>query len=211
MSQAKALSTKQKIIYASIDLFAQKGFKEVSVRELAAAVGIKASSLYKHFESKEDILDHIFIMFKERMAQTVLEKEKLKGDMDMISPENFFQASFERFKLVMWQPEIVKISKIITIEQQRNHTVRQFFIGELIEKPILILKHAFDLMMENGVIDPVDTRALAEEYNGYVVFLYFEQNFLREALDLDEIERKMKQHNDFYANHVLIRKGERRK
>ncbi len=211
MYHNKDLTTKEKILYASIDLFAQKGFREVSVRELAAAVGIKASSLYKHFESKEDILDHIFMLFRERMAQTVLEKEELKGNVHIISPEDFFKESFERFKQVMWQPEIVKISKIITIEQQRNQAVRQFFIGELIEKPTEILRYAFDLMIENGLIDPVDTSVLAEEYNAYVVFLYFEQNFLRDALDLNEIERKMKQHNDFYSHHILIRKGDRRK
>lgn len=211
MNQSRDLTTKERILRVSIDLFARKGFKDVSVREIAAAVGIKASSLYKHYESKEDILDNIFIMFREKIAQTVFSKEKLRENISIISPERFLKESFDKFKLVMWNPEVVKIARIITLEQQRNQSVRQFFVRELIENPNQILRYAFDLMVENGLIDPVDTGVLAEEYNAYIVCLYFEQNFLSESLSFDEIERKMEQHNEFYARHILIRKGESRK
>lgn len=200
-------STREKILNASIELFAHKGFKEVSVREIAAAVGIRASSIYKHYESKEDILDTIFSMFREKMSQTAFPKDELMKSIRVISPESFLKESFERFKQVMWNSDIVKISRIIAIEQQRNESVRQFFVRELIEYPNQILRYAFDLMVENNMIDPVDTGILAEEYNSYAVYLYFAQNFLSENLNLDEIERKMKKHNEFYARYILVRKG----
>ncbi len=200
-------STKEKILNVSIELFAQKGFKDVSVREIAAAVGIRASSLYKHYKSKDDILDTIFNMFREKLSVTFFPKNELLESIRVISPESFLKESFERFKLVMWNSDIVKISRIIAIEQQRNESVRQFFVRELIEYPTQILCYAFDLMVENNMIDPVDTGILAEEYNSYVVYLYFAQNFLSENLNLDEIERKIKQHNEFYARYILVRKG----
>ena len=37
-------------------LFAEKGFGQVSMRELAAHVGLTAGSLYHHFPSKQDLL-----------------------------------------------------------------------------------------------------------------------------------------------------------
>jgi AcrR family transcriptional regulator len=37
-------------------LFAEKGFGQVSMRELAAHVGLAAGSLYHHFPSKQDLL-----------------------------------------------------------------------------------------------------------------------------------------------------------
>jgi AcrR family transcriptional regulator len=208
MRQEGNLTTRERILDASIDLFAQKGFRDVSVREIAKAVGIKASSLYKHYESKEDILESIFLLFKEKMARTVISEEELRKNIHVISPERFLIESFDKFKLVMWNPQIVKIARIITHEQQRNQSVRQFFVQELIEKPNQVVQFAFDLMLENDLIDPVDTGILAEEYNSYIVYLYFEQNFLNESLSFDEIERKMKQHNDFYIRHVLIRRKE---
>lgn len=211
MIQTKDMTTKVRILAVSIDLFARNGFKDVSMREIAAVVGIKASSLYKHYESKEDILESIFSMFKEKIAQTVFPKEELRRDIHFITPEMFLNESFEKFKIVMWNPEIVKIARIITLEQQRNQSVRQFFIQELIENPNRVLQFAFDQMVENDLIDPVDTRILAEEYNSFVISLYFEQNFLNENLNLDEIDRKMKQHNDFYVHHILTKKGARGK
>lgn len=206
MNQEQDLSTKEKILNASIDLFAGKGFKDVTVRDIARVVGIKASSLYKHYENKADILESIFDLFREKIGQAAIPEEQLKQYIKTVSPERYLNESFDMFKQVMWSPLTVKIAKIITIEQQRNQSVRQFFMEELIEKPIQALRYVFDLMVENGAIGTVDTRVLAEEYSSYIIYLYFEQNFLNESLSLDEIERKMQQHNDFYAD-ILKRKG----
>jgi len=39
------------------ELFAQKGFRATTVREIADAAGILSGSLYHHFDSKESIAD----------------------------------------------------------------------------------------------------------------------------------------------------------
>ena len=56
---AKARTTRDVILDTSLALFAQQGFEATSVRDIAAAVGIKAPSLYKHFTSKQAIFDAI--------------------------------------------------------------------------------------------------------------------------------------------------------
>ena len=40
-------------------MFAKRGFSGVSVRDIASAVGVRESALYKHFKNKQDILDKI--------------------------------------------------------------------------------------------------------------------------------------------------------
>ncbi len=45
------------------ELFAQKGFRATTVREIADAAGILSGSLYHHFESKESIADEILSGF----------------------------------------------------------------------------------------------------------------------------------------------------
>ena len=52
-------STREKIIQHALLLFAQKGYHAVSVQEIARAVGIRAPSLYNHFDSKRAIFDAI--------------------------------------------------------------------------------------------------------------------------------------------------------
>ena len=50
-------NTKEKIFEVSIDLFSQYGYDGVSIRQIAKEVGIKESSIYNHYPSKESILD----------------------------------------------------------------------------------------------------------------------------------------------------------
>ena len=51
--------TKERIVEEAFALFASRGFHAVSVRDIAAAVGIKDASLYNHFSGKQAIFDAI--------------------------------------------------------------------------------------------------------------------------------------------------------
>ncbi|HEX5929606.1 MAG TPA: TetR/AcrR family transcriptional regulator [Solirubrobacterales bacterium] len=48
--------TKRRILDTSITLFAARGFEACTMRDIAAAVGIKAPAIYNHYTSKEDVL-----------------------------------------------------------------------------------------------------------------------------------------------------------
>ena len=55
------MHTRQRILLEALRLFSRKGYDAVSVEQIADAVGIKAPSLYKHYRSKQDIFDAIFV------------------------------------------------------------------------------------------------------------------------------------------------------
>lgn len=55
--------TKEIIFDAASELFAENGYENVSMREIAAKAGIRASSIYNHFRGKEDILDCVYEYF----------------------------------------------------------------------------------------------------------------------------------------------------
>ena len=61
------MTTKERIIDEALTLFSVKGFKGTSVKNIADAVGIKDSSLYKHFKSKREIFDTIVAKVGEKM------------------------------------------------------------------------------------------------------------------------------------------------
>jgi TetR/AcrR family transcriptional regulator, cholesterol catabolism regulator len=50
-------------VQIAAELFAQKGFRATTVREIADAAGILSGSLYHHFDSKESIGDEILLSF----------------------------------------------------------------------------------------------------------------------------------------------------
>ena len=50
-------NTKEIILFKALSLFADKGYDGVTVRDIAAEVGIMQSSLYKHYKNKQEIFD----------------------------------------------------------------------------------------------------------------------------------------------------------
>ncbi len=53
---AKADASRSRILDCSARLFRERGYSAVSLRDIAAAAGMKAGSVYYHFESKEEIV-----------------------------------------------------------------------------------------------------------------------------------------------------------
>ena len=52
-------NTKEEILLVSLHLFAQDGYEAVSVSQIAGELGITKGALYRHYQSKRDIFDHI--------------------------------------------------------------------------------------------------------------------------------------------------------
>src|SRR5206468_5542384 len=50
------------------ELFAQKGYRATTVREIADAAGILSGSLYHHFDSKESIVEALLRDFLDRIG-----------------------------------------------------------------------------------------------------------------------------------------------
>lgn len=67
-----AESTKERILAQALRLFSQSGFDAVSVEQIAAAVGIKAPSLYKHYKSKQAIFEALFEEARRRYSDYTL-------------------------------------------------------------------------------------------------------------------------------------------
>ncbi len=57
----KITSRKEEIIDVASQLFKEKGYSAVSVRDIALATGMKAASLYNHIESKQEILSILIL------------------------------------------------------------------------------------------------------------------------------------------------------
>lgn len=55
-------SGRDRIIDSAADLFLRNGYSETSVRDIARASGIKAASLYYHFDSKDVLLAEVLCL-----------------------------------------------------------------------------------------------------------------------------------------------------
>lgn len=70
------------IIASAIDLFAQKGFRGTTTREIAAAVGVSEPVIYQHFATKSELYTAIVDYMIEDLKLKVPEFDQLRGAAD---------------------------------------------------------------------------------------------------------------------------------
>ena len=80
MAPKTTKKTKKQIIHeAAVRLFRDKGYSATSMRDLADAVNLKASSLYNHISSKEEVLKDICFENAHRFLDGMKEVEAMPG------------------------------------------------------------------------------------------------------------------------------------
>lgn len=61
--------TRQAILDAALELFADKGYFGTSLRDVATAVGVRESALYNYFKSKEALFDALILAHEHTKSQ----------------------------------------------------------------------------------------------------------------------------------------------
>jgi AcrR family transcriptional regulator len=67
-SREKA-ARREQLLAAASRLFAERGFRAVSIEDLASEAGVSGPALYRHFDSKESILADLLINVSERLLR----------------------------------------------------------------------------------------------------------------------------------------------
>ena len=106
-------STKEKITATALALFAQRGYDGVSVRDICKQVGIKESSLYYHFPSKQAILTSLLSHFENRAAEGMAQLEQALGDQQgpwgQVSYRMVCQAFFEGYLMDPFCNQVLRL------------------------------------------------------------------------------------------------------
>lgn len=112
----KMSATKQLIIDAALELFSVQGFEATSVGQIADAVGIRKSSLYSHFKSKEEILDTLI----ESLSEEYDNNAPIANSGAEFSAEAIITQVQGQLLFLLHDAHISKVRKLLTIEQFRN-------------------------------------------------------------------------------------------
>jgi len=171
-------STKEKIIEAATDIFAQRGFDAVSMSEISEAVGIKKPSLYYHFASKDKILENILEYPIERMKHVGSQEVGTEEMINSMSLEEFMVMGADL--IVSWteEPRMEKTLRIIFVEMYHNAKIKEFY-STFIDLTYSSWEMIFSLMVKHKLIKPLDPRVLAREYISFYGNAYLDYFLLR--------------------------------
>ena len=65
-------ATKERVTRTALELFVEKGVRETTIRDIAAAAGVAEGTLYRHYTSKDALAEALFRENYERMAAKLL-------------------------------------------------------------------------------------------------------------------------------------------
>jgi AcrR family transcriptional regulator len=67
---AQGSERRRALVQIAAELFAERGFRSTTVREIGDAAGVLSGSLYHHFDSKETILEEILSSYLDNLMAT---------------------------------------------------------------------------------------------------------------------------------------------
>jgi TetR/AcrR family transcriptional regulator, cholesterol catabolism regulator len=130
-------SRRDELLELAATMFAQRGLRATTVRDIADSAGILSGSLYHHFSSKEQMvdellrgfLDWLFARYQEIVETEPNPLERLKG---------LFMASFEAIEdrhaqVVIYQDEAKRLSsqERFSYVEERNKEQRKMWVDVL--------------------------------------------------------------------------------
>lgn len=164
-------NTKQKILDTALDLFSVSGFEGVSVKQIADGVGIKDSSLYKHFKSKQEIFDTLMTQMNERFDETVNFYRLPQGEIEKVAAEYGRQdliwlkkACEAVFLFFLKDPKASKFRKLLMIEQYKNPRAAATFRTWFADDAIRFQTALFTEMIDQGYFKPAPPHTVAMQF-----------------------------------------------
>lgn len=152
-------TTKEKIFFAAVDLFSEKYFQMCTMRELAEMVGIRAASLYKHYESKDEILHAIFKYYRENFFRNRLPIKHVIAAAEQRTIKDVVPMLFYTFDLEGEYQTMMKITRIVISMKMNDDDARETFKYVSINEPIAYLEEVLDKLTVRGKLKPFNHHA----------------------------------------------------
>ena len=167
--------TKERIVETALELFAEKGYLGTSMNDIAKQLGFTKAALYKHYTSKQEILNRIVERMNEMDYERAKQFEMPEGNLTEIvaayqkTPIEKVRA-YSKAQFLHWTEEEFssRFRKMLTLEQYRDHEMAQLYQKYLATGPVDYMAAIF-----RGLTDSEEAaQYLALEFYGPMFLLY---------------------------------------
>ena len=191
----KDMPTKERILYAALDLFSKKGYDGVGVDLIAENAGLKGPSLYRHFKGKEDIFNSMI----ELVASHYEEGFGLKQELEELpeSMEELIENAMRKIQFTMHDDIIRKTRRILAMEQFRSKRMAELTSCYHLENLQRVYADIFAGMMEKGILKQENPEILALEFVSPVSLLI--HMYDRQPEREEEVLDKIRKHFEYFT------------
>lgn len=197
-------NTKERILDEALKLFAQSGYMGTSMNDIAAKLGVTKAALYKHYKSKQEILDSIVDKMNEMDKERVKQYEMPEGKLEDVIAE-YKETAFDKIReftkvqFLHWTEEEFPccFRKMLTLEQYRNPQMAELYQNYLADGPLSYIETLFAGLFE----DAGKARQMALDFYGPIFLLY---SIYDGTGDRQQVIGFLEQHVDHFAQMMKI-------
>ena len=158
-------SKRREICTVAAKLFAQKGFENISTRDISKAVGLSDAGIYYYFKTKENLLFQILYDILNPGLELVREIDR--------SNQSFEEklTSFMKFYTRYYSPEIEKL-KLLVEEPKKVKNTHRRKINKIEREYLDILVRILDGLKREGKMTDMDSTVCAFAFFAMVHWVY---------------------------------------
>ena len=204
------MKTKDKILIEALSLFSVSGFSGVSVRDIAKAVGIRESAIYKHYKNKQELFDTIVEVSAGRidsLQEELISKFNHNVNTKEVFPISIIQEIYCNIFLFYLTDDILsKFRRMMTIEHLKNHELNRKIKDMFIEKTLSYQSEVFRKLINEGKVNGTNPDIMAIHFYSPIFMLFFrydsEDDKIDEALNL--IKKHIQEFFRLYLKEELL-------
>lgn len=198
--EIKEKGTKERILEEALRLFSHSGYIGTSMNDIATKLGVTKAALYKHYASKQEILDSIVERMNQMDVERVKKYEMPEGNMEEVIVSYKITTvdkikQYTKVQFLHWTEEEFPccFRKMLTLEQYRDPKMAELYQKYLAEGPVTYIKTIFEGFIENNK----EARQLALDFYGPIFLLY---SIYDGAKEKQSVVHMVDQHVEHFSN-----------
>ena len=199
-------NTKERILEEALKLFARSGYMGTSMNDIAASLGVTKAALYKHYTSKQEILDSIVEKMNQMDMERVKEYDMPEGNIEEVRKGYQVAAldkikEFTKVQFLHWTQEEFPcyFRKMLTLEQYRDPELAKLYQKYLSGGPLLYIEEVFRGFTDNEG----EAKQLALDFYGPIFLLY---SIYDGAEDKERMLELVEQHVNRFSEQFMNKK-----
>jgi AcrR family transcriptional regulator len=184
-------STSDKLLLATIDLMAEKGYDGTTTKEIAVAAGVNEVTLFRHFGTKQKLLEAAFNRYHCAEEMTKLFNESLNGELhsDLLMISRTYHKIMNRNRKLLLIAH--KGSSNLPKEVYQEATRHPQHLKNLLTKYLIAMSEQGKVMTSNP-----ELQALSFMWMNYGAFI---SSHLNEAVPEDSLDEFIKESVRIFA------------